>query len=209
MIEKLRVKDANTFTAVGPKFDFGRVLARSRRLLTLLVGRSTMRFQGNPPPTYERNDGGPDRLDEAAFDFLSDLLTELHRVFDASDHSVTLFFGPFYVAWAPLGLSALCGPLGNCLTVFDEDWSEMDPTPCILIRGRQPPHEPLGREQTAFLADILRAEGHDIEPIFLPDEVNADAVIIRFPHDAFGAGRDRIRICRYAHKDAEEIGGPA
>jgi hypothetical protein len=208
VIEKLKIRDDQTFLAIGPKFDFGKVLQVGRRFLKLLAGRSTLRFQQRPESIFEMNDGRVGGLDATAFELLSGLFQEIQtQAFDAADICVSLAFGPYLACWAPLGLSALCGPIGNCQTVYDENWSELDPTPTILIRGREPPHQPIGREATAFVSEILAAEGDDLDPVFLPDEQDADAIMIRFPHDAFGAGRDWIRICRYANCAADGVVG--
>lgn len=203
MISKLRECDAQTLTAQGPKYDLEKVLEAGRGILKMLVGRSAMRFPDAPPGEIELEPGASGAIDDQGLELLSRLYLETRRdAYDAADLSVHLSFGPYLATWSPLGISALYGPLGNCVTIFEEPWEDLDATPTLFIHARDAPFTPMGRAATRFLAETLRSEPHGTTVDFIPDEFDAGTVAVRFPHAVFGAGEGRIRICRYLDDDS-------
>ena len=209
MIEKLRELNEETLTAIGPKFDLDKVLLTGRQILLRLMGRATMRFPEAEQPAMEMAEGPPKPLDDFALGVVADLYRELARTaFDVCDLCVHATFGPYLATWSPLGISALYGVVGNCVTIFEEDWKDLDPTPTIMLHSKERPFAPMGREQTRFLLESLSPAPYGTEIDFITDEVDADTVIIRFPHDAFGAGRGPLRICRYMTLDVELVFDP-
>jgi hypothetical protein len=202
VIEKLRERDKATLTAIGPKFDLEKVLATGRSLLMALFGRSSMRFPDEPTPTIELEADQRTLLDGMAVGMVVDMFREFgQEAFDAADLHVYLSFGPYLATWAPFGISALHGPIGNCTTIFDEPWEQIDVTPTILLMCREKPYQAMGRPATKLAAETLRADPRGTELTFSPHDVDAEVVLIRFPHDAFGVGRETIRICRYLDED--------
>lgn len=204
MISRLREHDKATLTAEGPKFDLEKVLETGQRILKTLFGRSAMRFPDAPPATLEIQPGAHAEIDDTALHVLAESFREIHReAYDAADVSVSLEFGPYLATWSPLGISALYGPIGNCVTTFEEPWEDLVVTPMLMLHRREGPFTPMGRAATKFLAETLRSEPYGTTIDFLPDDIDADAVVITFPHAEFGAGTGRIRICRYTDDDLQ------
>lgn len=202
MISKLQEEGQRTLTAIGPKFDLEKVIAAGRSILQMLIGRAAMRFPDAPRSVIELSEEVATELDAVAMAMLEDMFRGVHlESYDAADLCVYLSFGPYLATWAPLGFSALYGPIGNCLTIFDQNWEDLDVTPTIFVHSRAKPFERMGRKETKFLAETLRADLHGTEIDFIVDDIDAETVAIRFPHPVFGAGTGRIRILRYENED--------
>lgn len=204
MISKLRELDSRTLTAIGPKFDLEKVLETGQRVLKTLFGRASMRFPDQLPATLETEPGMSAEFDDVALELLAETFRQIHRdAYDAADLSVCLSFGPYLATWSPLGMSALYGPIGNCVTIFEEPWEDLLTTPMIMLHRRDAPFTAMGRAATKFLVETLRSEPYGTAVDFLPDDIDAEAVVITFPHATFGAGEGRIRICRYLAEDLQ------
>ena len=66
------------------------------------------------------------------------------------------------------------------------------------------PNEP-PRQRRVSAQKILAIEAQGTEALFMPNEKATDAVMVRFPHDEFGAGHGTIRICRYDLPNGEVL----
>lgn len=199
MLSRLKELDEETLAAVGPRYDLEKVLGTGRSVLLTLIGRSAMRFPGEPPAAF---DIGPDETAPATPEGFEPLLATFREIgrdaFDVTDLSLTLTFGPYLATWSPMGVAALYGAVNNCVTTLDQPWEDLDVTPTLLIQSRLAPFPRMGRAPTRFLVETLGAEPYGTEVFFDPDEDDAHMAVIRFPHGAFGAGTGRLRIHRYA-----------
>lgn len=217
MISKLREIDEDVVAAEGPRFDLDEVLDAALGILRTLSGRAEMRYPGHPPPLFGHfRDAELRPFDEAGYAEIADEFREAKRTaFDVTDFDCVVEFGPFAADMYLLGFEALHGPLNNCVTTFDMSWEHLDPTPVILLMMRHGMIDRLGTAQQAFLENALKTHlWRDIEWELWDvrqdgDGIEARAFVIRFPHDAFGAGRGPIRICRYLHRSLRDGGrGP-
>ena len=203
MISKLRELSEDTMLAVGPRFDLEKVLTAGSGILRTLVGRAQMRFPDAEPmslvsETPEEIPASADTLDEIA-----DIFRELKKErYDAADLHFYVQFGPFIATWAPLGFDALYGRTGNCLTSSEANWEDLDPTPVLFLMNRDQPFFPMGSKATEFLKDILGGDKADgVQVDYVPYDLDAEIVVIRFTHDAFGDGRGQIRVRRYLSEE--------
>lgn len=204
MISQLRLVHDDTATAVGPKFDLEKVLAAGRGVLLTLAGRSRMRFPDAPPDELDLGGGIPLDVSVDSLAHMESLYRAIRKDhFDTADLMVHASCGPYLVSWSPLGMSALVGSVGNCVTIYDEPWEDLDVTPRMLIHRRDAPFTPMGRLETKFLLGLLQARPPGMELDALPDGPCAETVSLAFPHDAFGAGTGRICICRYLDGNTE------
>lgn len=203
MISKLRELSDDTMLAVGPRFDLEKVLAAGSGILRTLVGRAQMRFPDAEPLSLVSET--PEEIPASA-----DGLEEIEAIFrglkkaryDAADLHFYVQFGPFIATWAPLGFDALYGQAANCLTSSEANWSDLDPTPVLFLMNRDRPFFPMGSKATAFLKEILgdgKMDGVQVD--YVPYDADADIVVIRFTHDAFGDGRGQLRIRRYISEE--------
>lgn len=203
MISKLKELSEDTMLAVGPRFDLEKVLAAGSGILRTLIGRAQMRFPEAEPLTIVSE------MEEfpASVESLDQMEAVFRKVkedwYDAADLHYYVQFGPYLATWAPLGFDALYGPTGNCLTSSEANWEDLDPTPVLFFMNRDRPFQPMGRRPTRFLMEILVDEASSgVHVDCVPHEGDAEIVVARFPHDAFGAGSGDIRVCRYV--DAED-----
>ncbi|MFA5854354.1 MAG: hypothetical protein WC866_04710 [Patescibacteria group bacterium] len=210
MLKKLRELDNDTVIADGPKFDLPKVIEVAFAILRTLYQRAMMRFPNSEPPTYAFafEDGEHPFGDEsyAAIDYIYDDC-KITR-FDAVPLCCSVYFGPFMIDLYLLGHDSLNGPMINCLTDYDLNWDELDPTPVLYVMMRDGMTDPFDEPQYNFLRQVL--EG------FLPRGITWDAyqpndrdqaVQVRFPHETFGKGVGPIKISRYLHevdRDGEE-----
>lgn len=202
MISKLKELSEDTMLAHGPRFDLEKVLAAGSGILRTLIGRAQMRFPDAEAMaiTSETEDfpGTVESLDEMEAVFRK----AKADWYDAADLHFYVHFGPYLATWAPLGFDALYGPTGNCLTSNEANWEDLDPTPVLFFMDRETPFRPMGPKATKFLRETLGDEGSSgIHLDYVPHEADAEIVVARFPHDAFGAGSGRIRICRYVDEE--------
>src|SRR5688572_2080073 len=188
--------------AVGPRFDLEKVLAAGSGVLRTLIGRAQMRFPEAETLTIVSE------MEEfpASVESLEAMEAVFRKVktdwYDAADLHYYVQFGPYLATWAPLGFDALYGPAGNCLTSSEANWEDLDPTPVLFFMSRDRPFQPMGRKETKFLQEILGDEpSGGVQVDYVPHDVDAEIVVARFPHDAFGDGHGQIRVCRYI--DAE------
>lgn len=202
MISKLKELSEDTMLAEGPRFDLEKVLAVGSALLRTLIGRAQMRFPEAEPMTIVSE------MEEfpAAVESLDEMEAVFRKVkvdwYDAADLHYYVQFGPYIATWAPLGFDALYGPRANCLTSSEANWEDLDPTPVLFFMNRDQPFHPLGVKATKFLRETLGDEhAQGIHVDYVPHDVDAEIVVVRFPHDAFGAGRGEIRVCRYIDEE--------
>lgn len=200
MISKLREIDEDAVEAVGPRFDLPKVLAAEFGILRTLMNRAEMRFPGGDSPTFAfPDDDEPRPFDDDSFDAIAGVFEECKRVrYDATLYSCEVQFGPFMADLYPFGFDCLHGPVGNCLTDHELDWSRLDPTPGMLVMMRMgmidaivgTPREFLVKTLETYMKDGVTLDSYDIDG----DDV---AFMVRFPHETFGDGIGPIRICRY------------
>lgn len=210
MIEKIKHVDDDTVTAVGPRFDLDKVLDAAMGILRTLQRRAAMRFKDDDEPTFSfANDDQSKPFDDESYG----LISAVFRDCKATQYDVTMFscevrFGPYMCDLYLMGFDCLHGPVGNCLTDRDMDWTDLDPTPALLVmmsRGMVDPivgshHDFLTKTLDSYLSQGILWEPYD-------DTGEELAFCVRFPHETFGAGRGKIRICRYlpkALRDGEE-----
>lgn len=202
MISMLREIDEDAVEAVGPRFDLPKVLTTALGMLRTLMNRAAMRFPDADPPTYAFHDDDPEPFDDGSFDLIAGVFEECKRVrYDVTLYSCEVQFGPFMIDLYPLGFDCLHGPVGNCLTDHDLDWSQLDPTPVMLVMMRMgmidaivgTPREFLMKTLEAYQASGVTLDSYDIDG----DDI---AFMVQFPHEAFGDGDGMIRICRYLHR---------
>ncbi|HTK60630.1 MAG TPA: hypothetical protein VL283_05520 [Candidatus Baltobacteraceae bacterium] len=202
MISKLKELSEDTMLAEGPRFDLEKVLTEGSALLRTLIGRAQMRFpEAEPMTIVSETDDFPASVES---------LDEVEKVFrkvkedwyDAADLHFYVQFGPYIATWAPLGFDALYGPACNCLTSSEANWEDLDPTPVLFFMNREKPFHPLGPRATKFLKEILGDEKADgVQVDYVPHDADAEIVVVRFTHGAFGAGRGSIRVCRYVDEE--------
>ncbi len=202
-LTKLRELDDDTLIADGPKFDLTKVTETALGILRTLLGRAMMRFPKSDPPTFSF------AFDDAERAFDEESYAQIAYVFDEcklTKYDVTLFscevrFGPFMADLYLLGFDCLHGSVKNCLTDHDLDWSDLDPTPVMIVMMRRGMIDPIEETHHEFLSKALDG--------FLPQGITWDlydsgvddlAIQVRFPHAAFGLGAGPMRICRYLHK---------
>ncbi len=207
MISKLREIDDDTVRALGPRFDLQKVAAAAWSILRTLMLRAEMRFPGSDPPTFAfPDDDAPRPFEDGSFDLIAGVFAECKR----GKYDVTLFgcevhFGPFMADLYLLGFDCLHGPVGNCVTEYDLDWNQLDPTPLMLVMMRQgmidaivgTPRDFLQKTLETFMTSGIELETHDSDG----DDL---AIAVRFPHAAFGDGQGPLRICRYLHRVRED-----
>jgi hypothetical protein len=202
VISKLREIDEEAVEAVGPRFDLTKVLAEALGILRTLMNRSAMRFPESDPPTYAFSDSDAEPFDDGSFDLIAAGFEECKRVrYDATLYSCEVQFGPFMADLYPLGFDCLHGPVGNCLNDHDLDWSQLDPTPVMLVMMRMgmidaivgTPREFLMKTLESYQAAGVTLDAYDVDG----DDL---AFQVRFPHETFGDGIGTIRICRYLHR---------
>ena len=198
MISKLKELSEDTMLAVGPRFDLEKVLAAGSGILRTLIGRAQMRFPEAEALTIVSE------MEEfpASVESLDEMEAVFRKVkadwYDAADLHYYVQFGPYLATWAPLGFDALYGPAGNCLTSSEANWEDLDPTPVLFFMNRDLPFQPLGPKATRFLREILVDEASSgVHVDCVPHDGDAEIVVARFPHDAFGSGSGEIRVCRY------------
>jgi hypothetical protein len=203
MIERLTHVDDDTVSAIGPRFDLDKVLETAMSILRTLQRRSAMRFKDDDEPSFSfEQDDRTRPFDDESYDLISSVFKACRE----TTHDVSLFscevrFGPFMTDLYPLGFDCLHGPVGNCLTDHDLNWTDLDPTPVMLVmmgRGMIDPivgshHDFLTKTLDSFLPQGILWEPYD-------DTGDELAFCIRFPHEAFGDGRGRIRISRHLHR---------
>jgi hypothetical protein len=207
VISKLREIDDDTVGALGPRFDLPKVATTALGILRTLMRRAEMRFPGGDPPTFAFSfDDEPRPFDDEAAGVIAGAFDECKRL----SYDVTLFgcevrFGPFMADLYLLGFDCLHGPVGNCVTEYDLDWNQLDPTPLMLVMMRQgmidaivgTPRDFLQKTLETLMASGIELETHDSDG----DDL---AIGIRFPHAAFGDGQGPLRICRYLHRVRED-----
>lgn len=206
MISKLRELDDDAVEAVGPRFDLPKVLTTVIGILRTLMNRAEMRFPGGDPPIYAFADDEPLPFDDESSDAIAGVFEECKRVrYDVTLYSCEVQFGPFMADLYPLGFDCLHGPVGNCLTDHDLDWSQLDPTPVMIVMMRMgmidaivgTPRDFLVKTLETYMKAGVTLDSYDIDG----DDV---AFIVRFPHEVFGDGVGKIRICRYLRKVRED-----
>lgn len=211
MIEKLKHVDDDTVSAVGPRFDLEKVLEVALGILRTLSRRADMRFgAGGEDPVFAFNDDDRSRpFDDESYGLIADGFRQCReQKYDVTLYACEVRFGLFMADLYLMGFDCLHGPVGNCLTDVDLDWSELDPTPVMLVMMGMgmvdaivgAPREFLMKTLESYMSAGVTLDSYDIDG----DDV---AFIVRFPHEAFGAGRGPIRICRYLHpvlRDGEE-----
>lgn len=202
MISKLKELSEDTMLAVGPRFDLEKVLAAGSGILRTLIGRAQMRFPDAQPLTIVSE------MEEfpASVESLDEMEAVFRKVkadwYDAADLHYYVQFGPYLATWAPLGFDALYGPAGNCLTSSEANWEDLDPTPVLFFMNRDLPFQPMGSKATKFLREILVDEASSgVHVDCVPHDGDAEIVVARFPHDAFGIGSGEIRVCRYVDEE--------
>lgn len=202
MITKLKELSEDTMLAVGPRFDLEKVLAAGSGILRTLIGRAQMRFPDAPVLTIVSE------MEE--FPASVESLDEMEAVFrkakkdwyDAADLHFYVHFGPYLATWAPLGFDALYGPTANCLTSSEANWEDLDPTPVLFFMNRDRPFQPMGPKATKFLKETLGDEASSGAQVdYVPHDADAEIVVVRFTHDAYGDGSGQIRIVRYVDEE--------
>ena len=202
MISKLRELDEGAVEAFGPRFDLPKVLTTAIGILRTLMNRSEMRFPDSDPPTYAFSDEEPLPFDDESLGRIAGVFEECKRVrYDVTLYSCEVQFGPFMADLYPLGFDCLHGPVGNCLTDYDLDGSQLDPTPVMLVMMRMgmidaivgTPREFLVKTLETYMKAGVTLDGYDIDG----DDV---AFMERFPHETFGDGDGTLRICRYLRR---------
>jgi len=209
VISKLRELDRSTMLAEGPRFDLEKVLAAGHGILRALIGRAQMRFPDAAPMELvsEEPEGIPATAD--SLEEIADIFREIKRDrYDAADLHFYAQFGPFLATWAPLGFDALYGSMANCLTSAEANWDALDPTPTLFFMSRDRPLFPMGPKATKFLKEVLGDDDGVVHVDFVPHDADAEIVVVRFFHEAFGAGHGPIRICRYLEGPCDEEDEP-
>lgn len=211
MIEKIKHVDDDTVSAVGPRFDLDKVLEAALGILRTLSRRADMRFgAGGEDPVFAFNDeDAPRPFDDESYGLIAAGFKQCReQKYDVTLYACEVLFGPFMVDLYLMGFDCLHGPVGNCLTDLDLNWTDLDPTPTMFVmmgRGMIDPIVGAHRDFLAKTLDSFKPQGIVWDPY---DDAPEDlAFAVRFPHEAFGAGRGPIRICRYLHKplrDGEE-----
>lgn len=203
MIEKLKHIDEDTVSAIGPRFDLDKVIDAALGIVRTLQGRASMRFSEEDAPTFAfNNDDDQERpFDDDSFGLIKALFKECSETaYDVTLFGCSIRFGPFLADLYLMGFDCLHGPVGNCLTDRDLNWDELDPTPVMIVMMGRGMIDPIVGAHHDFLTktlDSFRSQGIVWEPFdAYPEDL---AFAVRFPHEAFGAGRGRIRICRYEH----------
>jgi len=210
VISKLRELDDDTVTAIGPRFDLSKVLTAAWGILRTLMNRSNMRFPEEDPPTFAfPYDDDQRPFDDDSMDGIAAVFEECKREkYDVTLFSCEVQFGPFMTDLYLLGFDCLHGPVGNCVTEYDLNWDQLDPTPVMLVMMRMGMVDAIVGTPREFLKKTLES--------FMPQGVTLDAydndgddlaIAVRFPHETFGDGHGPIRICRYLHavrEDGEE-----
>lgn len=196
-ITRLRELNEGTMLAEGSRFDLEKVLAAGSSVLRVMIGRAQMRFPETDPLRFTSEE--PEAIPETAAT-LEEIEAIFRKIkqerFDAASLHYIVEFGPYLATWAPLGFDMLYGPLVNCVTSAEENWEDFDPTPALFFTSRAKPFFPMGPKETKFLSEIGGECLRGTDAYFLPDDINAWMLVIRFPHETFGAGRGLIRIQR-------------
>lgn len=211
MIEKIKHVDDDTVTAVGPRFDLDKVLDVAMGILRTLQRRAAMRgFKDDDEPSFAfEMDDRPRPFTDESFDLIAAVFKDCReKQFDVTKFGCEVRFGPYLCDLYLMGMDCLHGPVGNCLNDRDQDWSDLDPTPILMVMMSRGMVDPIVDPHRDFLTKTLDS--------FLPQGVLWDpydetgeelAFCVRFPHEAFGSGRGTLRIHRYLPKvlrDGEE-----
>lgn len=192
----------------GPLFDFRRVFAA----YSTLVGRFASHFGGGKAHWSDNAVPWPDPARKQSFAAWA----ELRKHHDATPGLQTVTVGPFVLrAWLLGG--AWCfydAKEDRLMTNTRRPVGELDPTPCIVIdggsRGETERHL-LGTRTVTEMERVVVGELKALRLTFVRGNsrvgkgglVLQDAVI-RFPHEAFGAGRGWMRA-RCVLTDGSEV----
>ncbi len=200
MLKKLRELDDDTVIADGRKFDLAKVSETALGILRALLGRAMIRFPNSEPPEFMF------AFDDEARAFDEDSYAQITYAFDEcklTRFDVTMFscevrFGPFMTDLYLLGFDCLHGTVKNCLTDRDLNWDELDPTPVMMVMMRRGMVDPFDELHYDFLIQTLNGFlSHGITWDLYDSETDDLAIMVRFPHEAFGKGEGPMRICRY------------
>ncbi len=206
MLRKFRDLDADTVLADGPKFDLAKVTEMALGILRALQDRVRACFQENGPHTFVFPSDEQERLlDEQGYTMIDWVFSDCQIAsYDVTPYCCSTHLGPFAIDLYLLGMDYLHGNMIGGETDQELPWEELDPTPVLMIMAERAMIDPLREDHLDFLRwtlDGYAFRGVTWELKSADEDVPPLAIVVRFPHAAFGKGRGTLKICRYQPED--------
>ncbi len=191
MITNLRIRDADTALAVGPRFDTQSVTEAAIAFLHEFIGMvvsmdtsvvPTIKFSGDGEASYPLDGDGYARLRRE--------LMSCGILYEVDACCARIDVGPYRLRCCLHGEDDLFQWPGEEPALSDgEPWQDLDPTPTIRIEargGQLPLLDPEQREAVVALLKETLPPGAELAEDAMPT--------LRFVHGAFGDGYGTLRI---------------